>query len=111
MMPSIPTKHGEVALLESERAELEAQFRATRGAARRHTLWGLLGVSPGAVIPLILTANHYGIAIAAGLSVLLAGVELWRGARMFNAAAMIENRLKETSDALQAALQVDVTGH
>lgn len=110
MMPSIPRKPGEVALLESERAELEAQFKATRGAARRHTLWGLLGVSPGAVIPLILTANQYGIAIAVGLSIVLAGVELWRGERLFNAAARIENRLKETSDALEAAPHVDVPG-
>ena len=111
MMPSMPTKPGEVAVLESERAELEAQCRATRAAARRHTLWGLLGVSPGAVIPLIVTANHFGIAMAAGLSTLLAGVELWRGARLFNAAAGLENRLQATSDALDAALQVDVTGH
>ena len=111
MMPSIPKNPGAVALLESERAELEAQFKATRGAARRHTLWGLLGASPGAVIPLILTANQYGIAIAAGLSIVIAGFELWRGARLFNVAAGLENRLKETSDALEAALQVDVTGH
>jgi len=108
MMPGKPAKPGEVALLESERAELEERLRATRAAARRHTLWGLLGVSPGAVVLLIATANHFGIAMAAGLGVVLAGVELWRGARLFNAAAGLESRLKATSDALEAALQPGV---
>ena len=108
-MPSVPTRPGEVALLESEQAELETTLRATRAAARRHTLWGLLGASPGALIPLIATANQFGIAVAAGLSVVLAGVELWRGARLFNVAAALEHRLKATSDALHA-LQVDGKG-
>lgn len=108
--PRIPTKRGEVALLESERAELETQFRATRAAARRHTLWAILGVSPGALIPLIVTANHFGIAMAAGLGVLLAGIEFWRGARLFNAAAGLESRLKVTCGALEAATQSDISG-
>ena len=107
MMQGEPTRPGEVALLESERAELEAQLRAARAAARRHTLWGLLGASPGAAILLVVTANHFGIAMAAGLGVLLAGVEFWRGARLFNAAGGLENRLEATSDALEAALRFD----
>lgn len=98
-----------MALLESERAELETTLRATRAAARRHTLWGLLGVSPGALIPLIATANQFGLVVAAGFGIVLAGVELWRGARLFNVAAGLEHRLKATSDALDA-LHVDVTG-
>ena len=106
-MAKVPTRSGEVALLRSERAELEEAFRATRAAARRHTLWGLLGASPGAVIPLIATVNHFGITVAAGCSIVLAGVELWRGARLFNAAGGLESRLKATSDALDA-LEVDV---
>jgi hypothetical protein len=110
MTPSVPTKPGEVALLESERAELSAELVRTRAAARRHTLWGLLGASPAALVPLIVTANHYGIAAAGGLCVLLAGVELWRGARLFNVAAGLETRLKTTSHALEAVLHRDGTG-
>lgn len=107
-MPNVPARPGEVALLESERAELDQALRATRAAARRHTLWGLLGASPGAVIPLIATVNHFGIAVAAGCSIVFAGVELWRGARLFDAAGGLEGRLKATSDALDA-LEADVT--
>jgi hypothetical protein len=110
MMPSMPMKPGEVALLESERVELETQLRKTRAAARRHTLWGLLGASPGAVIPLIVTANHFGLVGVAAFSVVLAGVELWRGSRLFNAAAGLESRLQETSEAVEAARQSDATG-
>lgn len=107
MMQGVPAVPGEAALLESERAELEAQFLATRAAARRHTLWGLLGGSPAAVIPLVIAGIHYGVVVACVFMVVVCGVELWRGSRLFNVAAELESRLKETSDAIEALSPLD----
>ena len=49
--------------------ELDGRERA----ARRHTIWALLGVSPVAVIPLVATASEFGVwAFLAAMSVVAA---------------------------------------
>ncbi len=86
-------------LLESERKDLEEQQLSRRAAARRHTLWALLGVSPTAAIPL-LAATRFGVGMFAILSLCVAVVEAWNAIRAHMDATDIEGRLKRLSSTL-----------
>jgi hypothetical protein len=97
LMDSIEPTGAERSLLEMDIRELEEQVRAARSAARRHTLWAVLGVSPGAVIPLLLTIHELGMAVIGAFSVFVAGVESWRAIQARMDAAELQERLSSLS--------------
>lgn len=97
---SVPTtrntpESAEGVLEKLDRAELTQQLQARRKAARRHGLWAVLGLSPAAVVPLILTAHELGIAIAAGCTVFVSGVEAWRAIQAHMDAKECEAALRD----------------
>ena len=50
-------------------ADVSRELEARERAARRHTVWALLGVSPAAAIPLVATASEFGMwALLAGMT-------------------------------------------
>lgn len=89
------------AVLESERRDLEEQLQKRRRASRRHTLWAVLGVSPGAIVPLLAVASEFGITVVAALSFFVAAVEAWRAVQARADAQEIEEKLRQVSSALE----------
>jgi len=65
-------------VLEAERKDLEAEIDKREAAARRHAFWAVLGVSPGAVIPLLFTVSEVGAAALVAGVVAMTGMEAWR---------------------------------
>ena len=96
-MDSIEAARAERSLREAEVRDLEEQVRAARSAARRHTLWAVLGVSPGAAIPLRLSVHELGLAMIVVFSVFVTGVERWRALQARMDAVELRQRLLEIS--------------
>jgi hypothetical protein len=94
--PRNAPKSAESVLEALNRAELTQQMEARRKAARRHGLWAVLGLSPAAFVPLILMAHELGIAIAAGCTFFVSGVEAWRAFQAHMDAKECEAALRET---------------
>jgi hypothetical protein len=90
------------------RAELTQQLEARRKAARRHGLWAVLGLSPAAVVPFILTAHELGIAVAVGCTVFVSGVEAWRAIQAHMDAEECDATLQEAEGKLPD--KVNLTG-
>lgn len=100
-------RSAELSFLRAEVEELEERARLRRSAARRHRLWAVLGVSPGALIPLLVSVRELGAAGAVALSVLVVGVEAWRWIRAGMDAARLEARLDETRRRLSRLSDLD----
>lgn len=78
----------------SERQDLEREVATHRAAARRHTFWAALGVSPAAALPLFVSFDTIGF-VGVGIAVaLISGLEAWRAVRSNRAAFQAEARLK-----------------
>lgn len=91
----------ERALLLSQRDDLEERLRVRRRAARRHTLWAVLGVSPATLIPLLAAVHDFGPEIAGFAAVLVLGVEGWRAVQARADVREIEAALEEVDAALE----------
>lgn len=55
-----PPGQAERVVLESELADVERRREAADGAYRRHVLWLLLGLSPGALVPALYALTEWG---------------------------------------------------
>lgn len=87
-------ERGRAALVDAERRDLELELESRRSAAHRHALWAMLGVSPGAVIPLLASFHEMGmVALAIGV-LLVTGVEAWRAIQARMDAAELVQRLR-----------------
>lgn len=86
-----------------ERAELRQELEAKRVAARRHGLWAMVGLSPAAVVPLIVTAHEFGIVVASACTVFVSGVEAWRAIQAHMDAQECEARIRAVSAGREAA--------
>jgi hypothetical protein len=89
------TEGGSRAVLASTRAELRESAERERASARRHALWALLGVSPGALVPLVGSAAEFGFAGLLAIGVAVFGIEGWRSIRASREAAKLERQLEQ----------------
>lgn len=73
---------GGLALIEADLADVERRIEDAERRARRHTLWILLGLSPGA-IPVVFAVSELGVSAIMAVVLLVFVVEGWRalGAR------------------------------
>ncbi len=96
------TEKASRAVVQSTRVELEGAVRRKRAAARRHGLWALLGISPGAAVPLLGSAAEFGVAglLAIGTAVFV--VEGWRSVRATRAANDLERELEDVDAEMRA---------
>ena len=78
----------------SEAAELAVEIEAREQAARRHTLWALLGVSPAGLIPLLAASSDFGVAALLTGAVCITGIEAWRALRARAEAAELRDELR-----------------
>lgn len=87
----------EAVVVDSEIRELEGRVASKRKASRRHTVWALLGVSPGALLPFGALLGESALGAAVILGVLVTATEAWRALRARAEAAKLEmalNRLR-----------------
>jgi len=72
-----------------------------RRAARRHTLWAILGVSPTTLIPLLAAVHDFGPEIVGVAAVVIVAIEGWRAVRARTDAREIEAALEEVEASLE----------
>ena len=89
-------------LVEIQRRELLEQLDERKRARRRHLTWALLGVSPGALVPLFVSLSAVGVSALVGAVGLMTGVEAWRAWR----ARRDVVELKDTLESLYADEEV-----
>ena len=81
--------------VELQRRDLLDQLQKREGARERHTMWALIGISPGAAVPLLLSLSQFGgSALAAGV-LLMTGREAWRAVCAKRDVAELRQALKE----------------
>ena len=68
-------------VIASEIADLEEALRKRESQGRRHLLWGLLGMSPAALLPFLGLLRSGAGELAIGLVVAVVVVELARGGK------------------------------
>lgn len=78
----------------SEIRELEERVISRRRAGRRHTIWALLGLSPGALLPFAALLSESAISGAVALVVLVTGTEIWRAKKAERDAKRAEDALR-----------------
>ena len=81
-----------------ERDELLARIDEREAAVRRHTIWAVLGVSPGAVIPLFLTLGQMGWLSLLIAMVLMVVWELFKAGRARAEANELREELRRLDD-------------
>jgi len=91
-------RSGERAVARTHTADLRRRLAERRAAARRHGTWALLGLSPAALIPLVLWGNEYGVIGAVAASALVTITETWRAFKAGRDADRIEVRLAGVED-------------
>lgn len=79
-LPDTPAPRPDPVLV-AEIRELEEIAEGKRASARRHLTWSLLGVSPAALLPMVIGIDQVGFAAMLILSVLVVGTEAWRSVR------------------------------
>ena len=89
--PSAP--QASAALDKSEAEELAIELEKRERAARRHTIWAVLGVSPAGLIPLIAATNDFGVAALVVGVVCITGIEAWRAAKARGDASELRAKL------------------
>ena len=77
-----------------ERRDLEEQLAAKEAQVRKHTFWAVLGVSPGAILPLIFSLGELGIAALVVGVVAMTVLEVWRAYRAQAEVTAIERSLR-----------------
>jgi len=81
------------AIKEAERRDLIESLAVTRKAARRHTFWAAMGVSPGAALPLFFSLSEVGLVGVVAASGVVAALEAWRAVKANRKADDIAERL------------------
>jgi len=99
-VPPAPSAAGSGALdrrpvMAADREDLRERLQERRRAARRHTFWAAMGVSPAALIPVLGTLNELGMGLAVSLSAVVMVVEAWRAQRATREADAIERALRD----------------
>ncbi len=93
--PKVPrVTAAEAVVVDSEIRELEGRLASKRKASRRHTVWALLGVSPGALLPFGALLGESALGAAVILGVLVTATEAWRAVRARAEATKLEMALK-----------------
>ena len=69
------------AVREIERRELLDRIHEREDDRHRHTLWALVGVSPGALVPLVVSVSQLGASALAGSVFVMTALEAWRAWR------------------------------
>ena len=83
------------AILGFERRDLLDRLQEREAAHHRHTMWALIGVSPGALIPLVISMSQVGASVLAGSVFLMTAVEGWRALRAKRDVAELKETLRE----------------
>ena len=96
------TEEGSRTVVESTRAELHRAVLRKRAAARRHGLWALLGISPGAAVPLLGSTAEFGMAGLLAIGAAVFAVEGWRSIRASRAANELERELGDLDAEIRA---------
>lgn len=92
---NLPTEPSRIR--ELEKRDLQEQLEARQAAVRRHTFWAVLGVSPGAAIPLLMTFGDVGVtAVLVGMAA-MTGLEGWRALRARKDVTNLETQMHELS--------------
>ena len=86
------------AILEFERRDLLDRLHEREEARQRHTMWALIGASPGAIVPLIISMSQLGASVLAGSVVMMTAVEAWRAVRAKREVADLKKALKLLRD-------------
>lgn len=68
-------------VVEVEMRDLQDRREELLNAARRHTLWAVLGLSPGAIIPLVVSVGEMGMGVFVAALVAMTGTETVRAVR------------------------------
>jgi Flp pilus assembly protein TadB len=66
------------ALIESELDDLGTRLEQERKSYQRHLLWLILGVSPGALLPMLFVLTEFGGRALVALILTVGGLEGWR---------------------------------
>lgn len=90
-----PTPSGTRALVEADRRDLQERIRKRRSAARFHTIWAFLGVSPPAVLPLLVVLTETGFAMAIVFAFFIGGVESWNAVQAWMDVKALEEELEQ----------------
>ncbi len=93
--PALATSLHETRLAELERRDLEAQIEAHHAAARKHGFWAVMGFSPGAVLPFLVSMESVGPAALVAGVLAMTGIEGWRAVKARREAAELERTLAE----------------
>ncbi len=83
------------AILALQKRDLLDQIQDREVAHQRHMMWAVLGVSPGAVIPLLVSMSRIGVAALVGAVFLMTGVEAWRAIKAKREVAALKATFKE----------------
>lgn len=81
------------ALDDANSADVTRELEHRERAARRHTMWALLGVSPAAALPLVAAASTFGVLALVGAMTAISTREALRAVRARRDAAALRERL------------------
>lgn len=95
--------HGSDAVKVAERRDLSEALTKSRKAARRHTFWAAMGVSPGAALPMFLSLNEAGLIGVVVASCGVACLEMWRALKANREADAIEAQLDQLDSVIPIA--------
>lgn len=90
-----PTSSGRRALAEADRLDLRERIRKRRSAARFHTIWAFLGISPPALLPFLVVLTEAGFAMAIVFAFFIGGVESWNAIQAWMDVRMLEEELEQ----------------
>ena len=86
---------GDLAIVELQKGDLLDQIQERESAHRRHLMWAVIGVSPGAVIPLLVSMSQVGATALVGGAFLMTAVEAWRAIKAKREVAELKVTLNE----------------
>jgi hypothetical protein len=75
--------------------EVEAEVGERRRAARWHTLWAFLGVSPAGALPMLGLGWDFGFGGVMMAGILITGIEAWRAVQAQADRREAEERLRQ----------------
>ena len=83
----------EAALRRADAEDVARLLAERERAARRHTLWALLGVSPAGLIPMIGAVSEFGVPVLVAGMTAIAATETLRAVRARGEAQALRERL------------------
>ncbi len=81
----------------ADASDLQCQLNERERAARRHTVWALLGLSPAGLIPLFAVANELGGYALFGAAIVISGIEASRAIKARGEALELREKLHSLS--------------